>query len=826
MAQSYSIIKLIDLISHCESHLVSPESTIKKLLIDSRQLVNPKSTLFIALKTSRNNGHNYISELYSKGVRNFLVSEKQSSIDFPEANFLLVDNTLLALQELAKNHRKKFNIPVIGITGSNGKTIIKEWLFQLLSPDFSIVKSPKSFNSQVGVPLSIWEMDNTHQLGIFEAGISQPNEMDFLEEIIKPTIGVITNVKSAHSENFNSIQNISDEKIRLFKDVDVCIFPKDYLEISNSIKSLPAKINFTWSTKTKADLVVTKIEKLQQNSTLLKGIFKDQFLQIEIPFTDDASIENAILCWSILLYLKIENDTIALRMKNLQAVAMRLQMKSGINSCNIIHDYYNSDLGSLEIAIQYLKNQTRHLKKTLILSDVLQAKNESEILYTEISNLIKENNIDKLIGIGTNLKKFEALFDTPEKLFFLNTDEFLNQLKPEHFWNETILIKGSRNFEFEQIAKFLEEKSHETILEINLENLIQNVNYYKNLLPEKTKIMAMVKAFSYGSGTFEIASALQFHNINYLAVAYADEGIELRNKGIHLPIMVMNPSEDSFEALLRYNLEPEIYSTRIFDSFARALKKHYPFNKKFPIHIKVNTGMNRLGFDLIELENLCNKINNLKQITVQSVFSHLVASEDPEKNDFTISQIEKFEKACLIIQNEINYNFIKHLSNTSAIKNYPKANFDMVRLGIGMYGVANSEEEKKLLMPVGKLKTTINQLRKVEKNQTIGYGRSGQLYRDSIIATIPIGYADGFSRSLGNGIGKVYINGKLAPTIGNICMDMTMLDVTEINCIEGDEVIIFGPEYPIYNLAKSLNTIPYEVLTLVSQRVKRVFIKE
>ena len=697
MINSYSIQQIADFLPGCDFYLFSPEEKVKKLLIDSRQFLTAKDSLFIAIKSNRNDGHRYINELYEKGIKNFLVSEKPNLSLYPFANFIVVKDTKNALQKIAKNHREKFNFPVIGVTGSNGKTIVKEWLYQLLSPEYNIVKSPKSFNSQLGVPLSIWEMNSEHQLGIFEAGISQPNEMELLQEIIQPSIGILTNIKTAHSENFSSRLDIAKEKIKLFKNNSTVIYCKDYLEINEALENNLNIKSFNWSQKGKANLMINKIDK-KPNSTLIKGIFDNQFIEIEIPFIDDASIENAINCWCVLLFLNYENSILLERFNNLQSVAMRLQLKEGINGCNIINDYYNSDLDSLEIALQYLKNQKRNSKKTLILSDILQSVKNPEQFYSKLNNLIVINGIEKLICIGPELKKRNTLFETTEKIFFETTQEFLNKILPEYFWNETILIKGSRKFEFEQVARFLEEKSHETVLEINLENLIQNVNYYKNKLKPSTNIMAMVKAFSYGSGTFEIASALQFQNVNYLAVAYADEGVELRRKGIHVPIMVMNPSEDSFEALFRNNLEPEIYNFRILESFSRAVKKHFPYNKKFPIHLKINTGMNRLGFDLDELDKLCNKINDVKQLKIASVFSHLVGSENENLKEFTLQQIHDFENACTYIKKEIGDEFLRHLANTSGINNYPQANYEMVRLGIGIYGIGNSEEEKKILL--------------------------------------------------------------------------------------------------------------------------------
>lgn len=800
---------------------------IKELLIDSRKINNPSTSLFFAIKGDRHDGHDYIQDLYEKGVRNFVVSSlPQNELD--DANFILVKDTLTALQTLCANHREQYKIPVIGITGSNGKTIVKEWLYQLMHNDKNIVRSPKSFNSQVGVPLSVWQMNEEHTLGIFEAGISKPQEMKLLEQIIQPTIGIITNIGQAHDENFENQKQKVDEKLKLFSHSEVIIYCKDYLlvheEITNN-KALKEIKGFTWSRKLRADLLIGRISK-NATDTEIQGVYKNDFISISIPLTDEASIENAIHCWATLLYLGYEQAVIAERMRFLSPVAMRLELKEGINNCSIINDSYNSDLSSLSIALDFLNQQKQHPKKTLVLSDILQSGQNHEVLYKEVAELVHKKGVTRLIGIGEGISSQQHQFNI-EKSFYPSTADFLKQFNNSFFNNETVLLKGARVFGFEAITTIIQQKAHETVLEINLNSIVHNLNYYRSKLRSDTKIMAMVKAFSYGSGSFEIANVMQFHRVDYLAVAYADEGIELRKSGITMPIMVMNPEEQSYDAMIQYNLEPEIYSLRVFGLFEETIKRNDRKNEKpIPIHIKLDTGMHRLGFDDNELNELIVRIKNNKNLVVKSVFSHLAGTDESEHDDFTWQQINKFNEMSEKIRLHFTYPIMKHILNSAGISRFPDAQFDMVRLGIGLYGIGVYAAEQAQLQNVSTLKTSISQIKNIPANETIGYSRKGVSNRDIQIATVPIGYADGLSRKLSNGKGKMIVKGKPAPIIGNVCMDMCMIDITDINANEHDEVIVFGDAYPIAEIAKDVGTIPYEILTNVSRRVKRVYYQE
>lgn len=823
MHRYFTIEELTEL-CECFSYLHKPKETITHFLYDSRMVFNPAQSLFIAIKTPKNDGHKFIASLYEKNVRNFLVEDKEWIQQFPDSNFIVVKNSLKAIQEMAGNHRNKFNIPIIAITGSNGKTIVKEWLYQLLFSDYKISRSPKSFNSQLGVPISLLQINNEHQLAIIETGISKPNEMELLSNIIKPTHVIFTNIGNAHLANFEDRQHIAHEKSKLATDTKVIFYPKDCNVLHQLLNGQTNVELHSWSSKQKAKLMVNKIVKKHQR-TIISAIYKDAFIEIEIPFSDDAAIENAITCWNVLLSLNIENEKIKERMNLLQPVSMRLQSREGINNSTIIHDYYNADLEALAIAIQFLNNQTSHPSKTLILGDIADSETNQELLSNQIAEMINLSSVSKFIGIGKQTSLLKEKINTEKKLFFLDVEECLKNLSPDNFWNETILIKGSRNLKLEHVANFLESKKHDTVLDINLESIVNNLNYFKSKIPAGTKLMVMVKAFSYGSGVHEIAQVLQFNNVDYLAVAYSDEGVQLRQKGILLPIMVMNPSEDSFESLIRYNLEPEIYSFKLLNAFTQALKHHLPFNKKFNVHIKLNTGMNRLGFDEADIVKLGNYIFQNRQLNLVSVFSHLAAGESPEHYDFTVMQIERFKRMCNELKEETQKDFLMHILNTGGIQLHKDAVFNMVRLGIGLYGISPLEEEKKNLSLVGTLRTKINQIRWVEPPETVGYGRSGVLHEKTKIATIPIGYADGFSRKFGNGNAYVSVKGKKAFTIGNICMDMTMINVTNIDAEEGDEVIVFGEEPTVEYLAGKAQTIPYEILAMISQRIKRNFIE-
>ncbi|MDQ3046967.1 MAG: bifunctional UDP-N-acetylmuramoyl-tripeptide:D-alanyl-D-alanine ligase/alanine racemase [Bacteroidota bacterium] len=800
---------------------------INHLLIDSRKLSNAETSLFFALKGDRHNGHTYLGDLYDKGVRHFVVSALPQE-EFPSATFLLVKDTLLALQQLAAHHRTLFHIPVIAITGSNGKTIVKEWLYQLMREDKNIVRSPKSFNSQVGVPLSVWQLNETHNLGIFEAGISMPAEMTFLEDIIQPTIGLFTNIGQAHDENFENLEHKVKEKLNLFRKAEVIVYCKDYLPIHNEISTDPAfnETNvFSWSKKQRAHLLVGRITK-STSDTEIQGIYKNDFIRIQIPFSDEASIENAIHCWAMMLYMGYENDVIAERMRFLSPVAMRLELKEGINNCSIINDSYNSDLGSLAIALDFLNQQKQHPKRTVILSDILQSGQNDESLYKEVADLIQRKGVSRLIGIGPAISGQQDQFNI-EKSFYPSTADFLQQYNNSLFRDETILLKGARTFSFETISKVIQQKAHETVLEINLNSIVHNLNYFRSKTRADTKIMAMVKAFSYGSGSFEIANILQFHRVDYLAVAYADEGIELRKAGITMPIMVMNPEEQSYDSMIQYNLEPEIYSFRVLGLFEETLKRSdRSLSQPISIHIKLDTGMRRLGFEEADINELIVKIKNNKNLRIRSVFSHLAASDEAEHDDFTWLQIKKFTAMSEDIKSHFDYPFLKHILNSAGISRFPDAQFEMVRLGIGLYGIGANAAEQALLQNVSTLKTSISQIKNIPANETIGYSRKGVATRDMQIATVPIGYADGLSRKLSNGKGKMMVKGQAAPIVGNVCMDMCMIDITDIKANENDEVIVFGDANSITEVAKDIGTIPYEVLTNVSRRVKRVYYQE
>lgn len=809
-------------------------SFIRQLLIDSRKITHLETSLFFAIKGERNDGHKFLSELYEKGIRNFVVSDLPSDIEkFADSNFIKVDDTLTALQNLSAHHRKQFNIPVIGITGSNGKTIVKEWLYQLLREEKNIVHSPKSFNSQVGVPLSIWQMNEEHKLAIFEAGISRSDEMDKLEKIIRPTIGIFTNIGQAHDENFLNTKQKIREKLKLFIHANTLIFCKDYLELNEEIVKIFSSFSkgrkrvelFSWSKKSKADLQIMKITK-STSETEIQGIYKNDIIRIRIPFTDEASIENAIHCWALMLFLGYANDIIESRMLHLSPVAMRLEMKEGINNCTIINDSYNSDLGSLSIALDFLNQQKQHLKKTLVLSDILQSGRSEEALYKEVAELVAKKGVTRLIGIGDAVSRQENRFIV-EKMFFKTTSDFLSHYNTDFFSGETILLKGARAFGFEEISKAIQQKAHETILEINLNAIIHNLNYFRSKLKPDTKIMAMVKAFSYGSGSFEIANVLQFHRASYLAVAYADEGVELRKAGITLPIMVMNPEQQSYNTMIQHNLEPEIFSFRILNMFDEAIMRSIRDSKEpFPIHIKLDTGMHRLGFEEKDLNELIERIRNNKNLNVRSVFSHLSASDEAEHDAFTQHQINLFSEMSKKLISHLDYPVLRHILNSAGIIRFPEAQFEMVRLGIGLYGIGSSDAEQIRLQNVSMLKTIISQIKNIPANETIGYSRKGVAKTNMTIATVPIGYADGLSRKLSNGRGGMLVNGSFAPIVGNVCMDMCMLDITGISASEGDEVFVFGDKNPIAKIAKDMGTIPYEVLTNVSRRVKRVYWQE
>ena len=802
------------------------DATVSLLLTDSRRLSIPEESLFFALKTKTNDGHRYIKDLYSLKVRNFVVSDILPEYSaMPDANFLVVKDTLRALQRLVTYHRKRFNIPVIGITGSNGKTVVKEFLYQLLRSEFNIVRSPRSYNSQIGVPLSVWEMNERHTLGIFEAGISQPDEMEYLQPIISPTIGVITSIGEAHQENFISMGQKCREKLQLFVDSDAIIYNGDDTLIADSVEaSCLSHKAIIWSrTDTEAPLYIESIEK-QADKTIIRCTLLGFERTYTIPFTDDASIENVIQCIAIMLYLKPTSVNDVEKFRRLEPVAMRLEVIEGINDCLLINDTYNSDINSLDIALDFQQSRKvgREMKTTLILSDILQSGTLPKSLYRKVSDLVSHRKVDRLIGIGKDLKEYEAFFPTKEKEFYTTTEEFLAQPLQQMFRNELILIKGSRRFHFERITERLVRKVHETTLEVNLDAIVHNFNFYRSRLNPETKMVCMVKASAYGAGSYELAKTLQEHRCDYLAVAVADEGEELRKAGITIPIMVMNPEFGSFNVLFENNLEPEVYSFRLLDAIIRETERRGITS--YPIHIKVDTGMHRLGFQPGDMPAVCERLRQQSGVVARSVFSHLAGSDSSIFDDFTMEQIGKFQTAAKTLEEGLEYKVIKHILNTAGIERFPQYQMDMVRLGIGLYGVSASGLRG--LRNVSTLKTTILQIQNVPKGDSIGYGRRSYVDRDSRIAIIPIGYADGLDRHFSNREGIVLINGQRCPIIGNICMDACMVDVTDIEAHEGDTVVIFGKGLEVNELSDRLHTIPYEILTSVSPRVKRVYYRE
>jgi len=808
------------------SVLKNPNRIIRQLLTDSRRLNSPDQTLFFCLK-GKKNSLDFIPELYNKGVRAFVIPHLHQNSgqeiflieSFPEADFLAVPDTLKALQYLGAYHRKQFHYPVMAITGSNGKTIVKEWLYQLLSPEEHIIRSPKSYNSQIGVPLSVWGMSEDYSLGIFEAGISESGEMKALEEILKPNIGILTNLGTAHDEGFSNLEEKEKEKISLFRHSKALIYSPDYYTLQKS--ETEAKEIFTWSVRSAATLEITETKILLYN-TQIRALYRGKKINIEIPFTDRASIENAIICWAVLLYLHYSNEIIAERMTKLYSLGMRLELKPGIQNCSIINDSYSLDLPSLEIALDFLNQQSHDQKKTLIISDLLQSGMESRSLYRQVADLLSQKGVQRCIGIGPEIHNYQEYFSM-EKEFYPSSSEFLRRFDPKNFHNETILIKGARVFEFEKITRLFEKKVHETILEINLNAIIHNYNYYRRKLDPKIKVMVMVKAFSYGIGSSEVASILQYHRVDYLAVAYVDEGISLRNSGINLPILVLNPDISGFAALIRYNLEAEVYSFRILKALSEFVLSQG--KASYPVHIKLDTGMHRLGFNPEEVDELIQVLKRSPLIEVRGIFSHLASSEMEADDAFTQNQIRLFESLSEKIQKSLGYPIIRHIANTAGLSRFPNAHMDMVRLGIGLYGIGLPEETNSL-QTVGNLKTSISQIRNINAGDSVGYNRSGILKRDSRIATVKIGYADGYRREFGNGIGKMLVRGQLAPVVGKVCMDMTMIDITDTGGEEADEVIIFNDQIRVENLAQEIGTISYELLSGISTRVKRIYYYE
>ncbi|HMH31900.1 MAG TPA: bifunctional UDP-N-acetylmuramoyl-tripeptide:D-alanyl-D-alanine ligase/alanine racemase [Puia sp.] len=805
------------------------EQPVEYLVTDSRKLIFPDTSIFFSLQGARRDGHQFVQELYDRGVRNFVVNKKSVALSCPDANIILVKDSLVALQSLVAFHRQQFAIPVIGISGSNGKTIVKEWLNQLLEDQYNIVRSPKSYNSQIGVPLSVWQMNDANELGIFEAGISQPGEMEKLEAIIRPSLGIFTNIGEAHSEGFKSTGKKIREKLQLFNRAEVLIYSPDYPEMEGVVtawaKNKEVEL-FSWGKAKNATVRLRSIKRAGGNTAVKLSYEKKQLL-INIPFRDHASVENAMNCVCTLLYLQTDIESIQKKLYKLTPVAMRLELQSGINNCAIINDSYSADTSSLKIALDFLSQQQQHTRRTVILSDILQSGKGDKKLYREIAQMLHQKKINRLLAIGESVSANQEIFRQVfpgEAYFFSSTEAFIQAFPQTVFKDETILIKGARSFQFEKIDHLLAQQAHQTVLEIDLNAMAHNLKQYQQLLHPATRLMAMVKAFAYGAGSYEVANLLQFHKIDYLAVAYADEAVELRKAGIRLPIMVMNTEENSLDALVQYDLEPVIYSFRLLHAVDQYLKKEgIP---QIPVHIEIETGMNRLGFAMEDLPALLGSLEKTS-FKIQSVFSHLAASEEKQQDEFTLRQAALFLEAAGQIQQACKYPFLRHLANSAAILRLPELRMDMVRLGIGLYGIDPTLSHQLDLLEVATLKSTIAQIKFLKKGETVGYNRKGVALDGMTIATVRIGYADGYPRSLGIGAGKMLVRGRLAPTTGSICMDMTMIDITGIPDVkEGDEVIVFGKELSVQQVAHWAQTIPYEMMTGISQRVKRIYFEE
>lgn len=819
----YSLDKVTALIG---ARLFGPisDTRIDWLLTDSRSLAFPETTLFFALRSKRNDGHRYIEDLYRRGVRNFVVGTVPENYRtrFPQAHFLLVVSPLKALQRLAERHREEFQLPVIGVTGSNGKTVVKEWLYQLLSPAMVATRSPRSYNSQVGVPLSLCLLNDRSRVGIFEAGISKPGEMAALRAIIQPTIGVMTNIGQAHQENFSTIEEKCLEKLSLFNESDVLIYNGDNAVIADCVQRMGyTGDQIAWSKKD-ADrpLYIKDIEKLD-HGTRITYLFLKKECSMTIPFTDDASVDNCIHCLAVGLYLHLGTDYIAERMALLEPVAMRLEVKQGVRSCTIINDSYNSDVTSLDIALDFMSRRPERegMRKTLILSDIEQSGLSDEELYGQVADMVEKRGVDRIIGVGPHISSAHSLFKI-EKTFFASTDDLLHSTTLADMNHEMVLLKGARSFNFEALTEALSLKVHETTLEVNLEALAENLNFYRSFMKPETKLVCMIKASAYGAGSIEIAKTLQDRGVDYLAVAVADEGAELRKAGITANIIIMNPEMTSFNMLFEYDLEPEVYNFRLLEALIKAAKKEGITN--FPVHIKLDTGMRRLGFNpKTDMPQLIDRLRHQSALIPRSVFSHFAGADSADFNAFSTEQFELFDTASQQLQQAFPHKILRHICNSAGIERFPERHLDMCRLGLGLYGI--DPIDNRVLHNVSSLKTTILQIRDVAEGDTVGYSRRGHVTRPSRIAAIPIGYADGLNRHLGNGHCYCLVNGQKAYYVGNICMDVCMIDVTDIDCHEGDAVEIFGDNLPVTVLSDVLETIPYEVLTGISTRVKRVY---
>ena len=821
----YTIEKITTLIG--ARRVGESEAQIGWLLTDSRSLCFPEATLFFALSSARNDGHRYVGDLYRRGVRNFVVSHLPQSInDYPDANFLVVMSPLEALQRLAERHRDEFDIPVVGLTGSNGKTMVKQWLYQLLSPSMVVTRSPRSYNSQIGVPLSVWLLDTQSEVALFEAGISQPGEMAALRDIIQPTIGVFTSLGDAHQENFRSLEEKCMEKLQLMLHAATVVYDTDDQVVGRCLrKSGYAGEKLGWSlTDPRAAFFVERQES-DANGVTVTYRFRDAAGSYHLPFIDEASVKCSYACAVVALHLGIDAEQLDERMRLLEPVAMRLEVKEGQRGCTLINDSYNSDVNALDIALDFMARRpdSKGRRHTLILSDICQSGDNPEALYHKVSELAVKRGVDKLIGVGQTISSQAAAIEVKEKYFFNDVTQLIGRKVFASLHDEVILIKGARPFGFDQLTELLEQKVHETILEVNLGAVVENLNYYRSFLKPTTKMVCMVKADAYGAGAVEVAKTLQDHRVDYLAVAVADEGVTLRKAGITSNIIIMNPEMTAFKTMFDYDLEPEVYNFRLLEALVKAAEKQGITG--WPIHVKLDTGMHRLGFDPEkDIDSLVHRLKHQTALIPRSVFSHFVGADSDDFDEFSAKQFECFERGSKALQAAFDHKILRHIDNSAGILHFPERQLDMCRLGIGLYGIDSRDNH--ILHTVSTLKTTILQLREVKKEDTVGYSRKGTLQRDSRIAAIPIGYADGLNRHLGNGHCYCLVNGKKAPYVGNICMDVAMIDVTDIPCQEGDMVEIFGEQLPVTVLSDALDTIPYEVLTGLSSRVKKIYYQD
>ncbi len=803
------------------SHIVGGEISegksnhfIHSICTDTRHTIDAAHTLFIPLKGEHFNGHSFVSSAFQKGIRTFIVSE---AVDLPrECVIIRVENTTIAFQNIAAHHRKQFNIPIIGITGSNGKTIVKEWINQLLADNFCIARSPKSFNSQVGVPMAVLQLEPMHNLGIFEAGISLPNEMNTLQEVIQPTTGVFTFLGSAHAENFQSQQELLQEKMKLFPTCETLIAPSG-LDIDFNGKFIRV------GKESADDFSIRKITSSSSHS-FISFSWKGEVADAEIPFTDHISIDNFALAAATALHFGLSLNQLSEKAPQLLAVEMRMQQLKGIGGIQLLNDGYSNDLTSLNLALQHFNLNVQAHKRGVIISDILQSGMKNEIWIERVIELMNEFQIDEVYSVGEQFLQHKYILPQSFKSFG-NTEELIEFLLSNKIESSALLIKGARKFQFEKIVSALQEQHQETIFEVNMNALANNYYYFRSLLSPEVKLMGMVKANGYGIGAVEVAMCLANCGIDALAVAYTDEGVQLREAGISLPILVLEPNVTDFAPLFKHRLEPELFSVRSFKAFAKAANE-FNSEKRFKAHLKLDTGMNRLGFKSDETSELIELLQEHSNIEIASIFTHFAASEDESHDAFTQNQITDFENRCKLISEALGYSPVLHAANTGGIQRWKNAQFNMVRLGIGLYGVSAFEEEQKMLRNVGSLKTSIVQIKSVLPNETVGYGRTFTSNQEMKIAVLPIGYADGFRRSLSNGKGKVFINGKACPVVGRVCMDVTMVDITGVPAQEGDEAIVFNGDHSILDYAQACDTIAYEVLTGIPQRVKRIIVNE